>query len=111
MRYKAKCLGTPTFHHLSTAIGCLLCQVLVEARHNPFERHNIALAGECLHGELVIESTLGMPIAELHLPDMQPGLATHAAFVLHNRSNKHFRHTPWLQDVADEYIAGMVSSQ
>ena len=85
--------------------------MLVEARHNPFERHCIALAGECLHDELVLESTLGKPIAELHLPDMQPGLATHAAFVLHNRSNKHFRRTPSLQDVADESIAGMESSQ
>ena len=74
-------------HHALT----LLLQVAIDVQQNPFEKHRVALVGECYLEALAL---VGLPqdcTDELRLPDLPLNQAGRTAFALRNMSDKPYR--------------------
>lgn len=66
-------------------------QVIIEVQQNPFEKHRVAVMGECYTEALALEGLPQDSTDELRLPDLPLNQTGHTAFVLHNMSDKPYR--------------------
>lgn len=75
-------------HHLT-----MLMQVFVDVQQNPFEKHRVAIVGECYMEALALEGLPQDCTDELRLPDLPLSQTGRTAFTLRNMSDKPYRYT------------------
>ncbi|KAK9824158.1 hypothetical protein WJX72_008157 [[Myrmecia] bisecta] len=66
-------------------------EVTIEVLQNPFERHRVAVTGECYMEDITFEGLPGEATDELRIPDCQLNSPVTIAFTLHNHSEKLYR--------------------
>lgn len=71
--------------------GMALMQVVIDVQQNPFEKHRVAVVGECYMEALTLEGLPQDSTDELRLPDLSLNQTGNTAFVLHNMSDKPYR--------------------
>ena len=69
----------------------LVVQVVVDVQQNPFERHRIAVLGECYMEALTFEGLPQDGTDELRLPDLPLNQPGRTAFALRNASASPYR--------------------
>ena len=78
-------------HKLSFELFYKWFQVAIDVQQNPFEKHRVAIVGECYMEALALE---GLPqdfTDELRLPDLPLSQTGYTAFTLRNMSDKPYR--------------------
>ena len=78
-------IGLAMHHHI------MLMQVFVDVQQNPFEKHRVAIMGECYMEALALEGLPQDCTDELRLPDLPLGQTGRTAFTLRNMSEKPYR--------------------
>ncbi|KAL0040642.1 hypothetical protein WJX79_000331 [Trebouxia sp. C0005] len=66
-------------------------EVVIDVQQNPFEKHRVAVVGECYMEALTLEGLPQDSTDELRLPDLSLNQTGRTAFVLHNMSDKPYR--------------------
>lgn len=68
-----------------------LLQVAIDVQQNPFEKHRVAIVGECYMEALALEGLPQDCTDELRLPDQPLNQMGSTAFTLRNMSDKPYR--------------------
>lgn len=69
----------------------LLLQVAIDVQQNPFEKHRVAIMGECYLEALALEGLPQDCTDELRLPNLPLNQTGRTAFTLRNMSDKPYR--------------------
>ncbi len=65
--------------------------MVIDVQQNPFEKHRVALLGECYMEALALEGLPQEGTDELRLPDLPLNQTGRTAFAVHNISDKPYR--------------------
>ena len=66
-------------------------QVVIDVQQNPFEKHRVAVTGECYMEALTFEGLPQEGSDELRLPDLPLNQTGRTSFALRNMSDKPYR--------------------
>ena len=79
--------------HKAAPTHVMVLQVVIDVQQNPFEKHRVAVLGECYMEALAFEGLPQESSDELRLPDIPLNQTGRTAFALRNMSDKPYRYT------------------
>ena len=100
--------------HKAAPTHVMVLQVVIDVQQNPFEKHRVAVLGECYMEALAFEGLPQESSDELRLPDIPLNQTGRTAFALRNMSDKPYRYMccvacrPYNQCCIGKTLAGHV---